>query len=680
MRETPLTRLRAGGATPAAWRRDPSEGGDFGEALGAGVVALLSERPLVPEPFDSARPRLATSGEIGHLFRGGRVWVWGSGCARRPGAARVMEGDRILATRGPISGALLGGGRLRTDVFGDPIALLPRFHRPDRPKRRRLGVVPAPGDAAGRGLRFLSVDPALRETVAIISADPVASVEALSARVAAILECERVLAAAPAALILADAFGVPCLPFVPGPKAGLATEAVAADAPLDLGLLDALMGAGRFRTPVYRQPWNAPTDWDAAIAAIDEAWAPLETDVDALAACFPLDPGPPAQPLGATVWEHPALVSLGAPLAGSGQSGAAEASSREALAARLRRWRVPATTAPPRRPRPLTLAAAAEGPALRLSWARGDPESGHVNLGDALSPVIVGAIAGLPVTHAAFDSAAERLAAVGTIAHGLRNGVAHIWGAGLDEKINPLDSGAPWRRPPETGFEIHATRGPWTTEALRREGADAPGIFGDPVYFLDRIFPLGAVEKTHDLGVILHLSEVEAWRPGGTPEIREALRRYGVPDAFRDRVRLMDTRVAPSYRAIEARLREIAACRAILSTSLHGLVIADVYGVPNAWFGFADIGLARIDPMDRSQPVDHRVRDLYAGQGLSRASIIGTRRDQPSDWDRLIGLSTELEARRPDARPLFDAFPGPRVVRFEDQFWAPPPLERIGRL
>jgi pyruvyltransferase len=36
---------------------------------------------------------------------------------------------------------------------------------------------------------------------------------------------------------------------------------------------------------------------------------------------------------------------------------------------------------------------------------------------------------------------------------------------------------------------------------------------------------------------------------------------------------------------VETVTREIMSCKRIISSSLHGLVIADAYGIPNAWLG-----------------------------------------------------------------------------------------------
>lgn len=701
--------VRGEGATPLAWAGGTTAQDylNLGDALSAVMTALLSGRPVRRVPFRSQNPRLVAVGTVGQNIAGGEAWFWGTGCSPRSGladkAARHSPDPglraHVCATRGPLSGALIAGGRVAAPVFGDPVWLLPRFYRPEVEKRWELGVILHLSELADRatechpraGLRRAEIPAEFAGSVRLINTVTDISTGGMRARLDDILSCRRIVSTSLHGLVFAESYGIPCLPFPARGPAGPAEAALTEDCGLDLRAVDLYMGAGRDRQHYYAQPHGEPTDWAAVIDAVDRRWTQAEIDEDALFESFPIDLDPIVPEPGATIWEHPTLNAFpyshdvaalrASDIAAGRAAAAAEAARVAALEKRLAGWRLPAVARPPAPPPPLTLARGEDGgAAVALSWARTEADAGYVNLGDALSPVMVAAMTGLPVRHAAFDSEAERLVAVGTIAHGQRRGVAHLWGPGLDVSVNPADRGAPWRLPPDTALHVHATRGPMTAAALRREGVPAPEIFGDPVYLLDRVFPLGEVEKRWDLGVIVHLSELDPWgapaesRAEGEPSapVRAALARYHVPKPFRDRVRIMDTRVAPTVAAFEARLREIASCRAILSTSLHGLVIADVYGVPNAWFGFREGGLLAVEPMNPRDPLDHRVRDLYAGQGAGRVQVMLTRREAASDWDRLIGLSGEIAPRRPDARALFDAFPASRAVRWEDAVWPLP--------
>lgn len=707
-----LARVARGeGAVPLAWAGATSGQNhlNLGDALSPVMVALLSGKPARRVPFRSDAPRLVAVGTVAQNVAGGEAWFWGTGCS--PHARGARGGPRfspdpalrahVAAARGPLSATLIGGGRLATRRFGDPVQLLPRFHPAPPAKRWELGVILHLSELADRsGLarprpelaRYVLPAEAEGRVRLIDTVTPV-SAAGLRARLDEILACRRIVSTSLHGLVFAESYGIPCLPLVGAGPAGLDEVALTEDAAFDARMLDLYMGYGRTRTPVWRQPRGTPTDWEALIAAIDRAWTPARIDEDALIEAFPLDLAPLAPRPGETVWEHPAIAGLdfahevAALRRADAEAGraarAARAEAEAEWAARLRGWRLPATVARPAPPR-LRLRREGEAPAFApLCWAAGPEGAARVNLGDALSPVIVAAMTGLPVRHRAFDSRDERLAAVGTIAHGLRNGRAHVWGAGLDEAVSPGRPGEPWSAPPDTELHVHAARGPMTAAAFRRQGIPAPETFGDPVYLLDRIFPLGELEITHELGVIVHLSELApepgAPEPGApesgaeaAPRLRPELARYRIPPAFADRVRILDTTVAPSLEAFRRRLAEIAACRAILSTSLHGLVIAETYGRPSAWFGFRETGLREVDPMDRGAPLDHRMRDLYAGQGLDRVAVIDARRDRPAEWDRLIGLAGELAPRRPDVRALFEAFPGPLAAAWEDPVWPLP--------
>jgi len=72
--------------------------------------------------------------------------------------------------------------------------------------------------------------------------------------------------------------------------------------------------------------------------------------------------------------------------------------------------------------------------------------------------------------------------------------------------------------------------------------------------------------KRHGLGVIPHLVDREH------PDVAAFLARH--PDAV-----LLDI-AAP----VTDLLASIAACERVLSSSLHGLIFADAFGVPNEWF------------------------------------------------------------------------------------------------
>ncbi|MEM7499345.1 MAG: polysaccharide pyruvyl transferase family protein [Pseudomonadota bacterium] len=314
--------------------------------------------------------------------------------------------------------------------------------------------------------------------------------------------------------------------------------------------------------------------------------------------------------------------------------------------------------------------------AVPLCWAAGARSDGFANLGDALSAVVVAALSGLPVRHMAARSPVERLAAVGTIGHSLKGGHVHLWGSGLDATLHPERDG-PWSPPRDTRFTVHATRGPETAATLRRHGIPAPETFGDPVHLLPRLWPLDHVARDYELGIVLHLSELDEKSPRG--RARPDYLRYQVPESLAGSVRLINMYADSSLAAFEAKIAEIVACKRILSTSLHGLVIADAYGIPSAWFSFFGHGLTMIDLLDPTSRIDHRMRDLYGAFDWHEAPVFATPRHQPTDFDAAIkAIDEAVHPSGFDPSPLIEAFPGPLGVDPDSARWPLPQCELDG--
>ncbi|MEO0821194.1 MAG: polysaccharide pyruvyl transferase family protein [Pseudomonadota bacterium] len=708
--------VRETGEVPLAWAGGTT-GQDYlnlGDALSPVMVALLSGKPVKRVPFVSRNPRLVAVGTIGQNVSGGRAWFWGTGCGRVTGRStgllRRFTPDsgtdrRITSTRGPFSAALLGGGRAYHARYGDPVSLLPRFYAPKVEKRYELGVIVHLSDLADREIechpnadhRRYAVPEALKDSVRLINTVTPVSAEGLRDKLDEILSCRRIVSTSLHGLVIADSYGIPCLPFPAREKRGLERQRIDFESPLDLRVTDYYGGLGRDRLAIYGQPRDLETNWEAVMTAVDKAWEPVDlaaTDA-ALTGAFPVDLAPLAVAEGEEIWSHPLIAGLGfshdvralrvADRAAAADNARAGRQRERSDQSRLRALNAPSAcaTLPCAAPgaiasrRRLRLADGPSGPSLPLSWAAGRSGDGFANIGDALSAVVVSGLSGLPVLHTPAACERERLAAVGTIGHLQCGGRVHVWGTGFDAARNPVAAEERYAPPPQTELVVHATRGPFSAAVLRRHGVQAPEVFGDPVYLLPRIFPLDDVEKTHELGVVLHLTEIEPRNPTGMP--KEVFPRYTVPEALSGTVRLINMYADSSMEAFEAKLAEIASCRRILSTSLHGLVIADAYGVPSAWFGFYGTGLDRIDLLDPRQRIDHRMRDLYAGIGLAEVPIFSTPRHTETDWDAAIAAFDDgIETTGFDPTPLLEAFPGPLAVSPADNRWPVPRAQLSG--
>lgn len=273
---------------------------------------------------------------------------------------------------------------------------------------------------------------------------------------------------------------------------------------------------------------------------------------------------------------------------------------------------------------------------IPLSWVSRTAKQDYLNLGDALSPVIVSFVSGLPITHTPAKSNGVRLAAVGTIGHMFSGGDVSFWGTGTSPHLNPsakADEKTPYSRPQNTSMTVYSTRGPFSRKLLA--GADSgEGIYGDPLWLLPR-FHTAPVKKRYELGVILHLSELEDRSYVAHPKQDHV--RYRLSDEERSSVKLINTVTKPTVEALRERLDEILACKRIVSTSLHGMVFAESYGIPCLYFSprANDAGLGQVDLLSE-EGIDLRLNDLYRGLGHTKLDVWYQPRRQETNWQAVI--------------------------------------------
>ncbi|CZT33957.1 Polysaccharide pyruvyl transferase [Rhizobium sp. 9140] len=322
---------------------------------------------------------------------------------------------------------------------------------------------------------------------------------------------------------------------------------------------------------------------------------------------------------------------------------------------------------------------------IPLSWVTTTGKESYLNLGDALSAVIVSMMSGLPVHHMAAKSQATRLAAVGTIGHMFAGGDVSFWGTGTSPNLNPHQGDKPkiaYQTPADTRITTYATRGPFSRRLLAPDAQEA-GVFGDPLWLLPR-FHTAPVEKTCELGVILHLSELEDRAYEAHPK-PESLRHH-VSDADRSSVRLINTVTPISVGALRERLDEILSCKRIVSTSLHGMVFAESYGIPCLYFSprAAQAGPGKIDLMEE-EGLDLRFVDLYQGIGQKSLDVWYQPRRTATDWGVLIRAIDDIWYQKTfTGEDLIDAFPlpgtmldkGPTGSAFDHPLIASLPMER----
>jgi len=197
-------------------------------------------------------------------------------------------------------------------------------------------------------------------------------------------------------------------------------------------------------------------------------------------------------------------------------------------------------------------------PPLKVFWWRYEyPDK--LNFGDELTPYIIERLWGRKCEWA--DIPDCEMAAVGSIIEILQweseGQPIKVWGSGFIK---------PGPRYAHKNLDFYAVRGP---KSLSRIVQVRNVALGDPGLLCNRIFK-ASKKKTHKVGVVFHF----------TDENSPAL------DPIRDSQEYL--LINPLNKPDEV-IRQITSCEFILSSSLHGLIMADAFNVPNYWMPLSEL-------------------------------------------------------------------------------------------
>ncbi|HEX4688263.1 MAG TPA: polysaccharide pyruvyl transferase family protein [Nocardioides sp.] len=211
-------------------------------------------------------------------------------------------------------------------------------------------------------------------------------------------------------------------------------------------------------------------------------------------------------------------------------------------------------------------------------WCKAD------NFGDLMSPWLIAKMTGREV---AWTDSSPHYLAIGSVLN-TSNPNSLVWGAGAFGVENGQRFCA--------DATYTAVRGPLSRARLVARDIPCPEVYGDPALLAPAYFA-PQVKKSHKYGIVTRWSD-RTWHQA----------------KIGDGVRLIDLASDDVEGVIEAMLT----CRRIVTGSLHGLIIADAYGIPSAWvrsrttYGgpykffdyFATVGKLRMfQEFDTSMPV-----------------------------------------------------------------------------
>lgn len=228
--------------------------------------------------------------------------------------------------------------------------------------------------------------------------------------------------------------------------------------------------------------------------------------------------------------------------------------------------------------------------------------AGIRNFGDELSPYLISKITGRKVSPA---SSSEGLYAIGSLLtyEALRSNCV-VWGTGTlhhDDlkkavRLFPLTRSIPkfikrLTSPEVIKADFRAVRGPLTRKAILKEGGKCPEIYGDPAIIMPRFYA-PKVSTNYKAGLILHHTQE-------TTVTHELATACGFHPISINRV---------GNAQLEAFIDEVCSCQKVFSTSLHGVILAQAYGIPAQWIQIKGTPIHR--------DANHKFADYFLGVEL----------------------------------------------------------------
>lgn len=193
-----------------------------------------------------------------------------------------------------------------------------------------------------------------------------------------------------------------------------------------------------------------------------------------------------------------------------------------------------------------------------------------------------------------------------------------VWGSGImhgnhNLKIKPK--------------KVLAVRGHLTRQYLLSQGIACPEIFGDPALLLP-LYYRPTIQKQFKIGFIPHLEDKD------NPFLKDFLSNH------KDTTQID----LGKYSHWQEIIDHICQCEIIVSSSLHGLIVSDAYGIPNVWAKFSD----------KISGGDFKYQDYFSSVGRKSIPLL-----MHNHIDRKIieEKAREWEPINFDSKPLLNAFP-----------------------
>lgn len=177
------------------------------------------------------------------------------------------------------------------------------------------------------------------------------------------------------------------------------------------------------------------------------------------------------------------------------------------------------------------------------------------NVGDSLSGLILKHF--LP-NEELFEVGKEyegKIVSCGSVMSYLKEGDT-VWGTGVIRAEDKV--------PMASKCNFLAVRGKLTADIVKKSGGIVPDVYGDPALLLPLIYPKSKKNKKYSVGYIPHYVDRSFVKAG------------------------KDETIIDVSLPVEEFIDRILECEKIVSSSLHGIVISEAYGIPVEWIQYSN--------------------------------------------------------------------------------------------
>ena len=181
------------------------------------------------------------------------------------------------------------------------------------------------------------------------------------------------------------------------------------------------------------------------------------------------------------------------------------------------------------------------------------PSTGD-NVGDLLSLIIYRQMLKMGGVRCPFSVKTRRVVSIGSVLSFVGSGETTVWGTGL---MNEKCISALLQK--HAKLDVRAVRGPLTRKKLINAGYMCPEIYGDPAILLPRFYNPTVNKIKGKVVIIPHHSKLDKYT-----------HRYD---------NVLDTYTNDWHRFVS----EIKSAEKVISSSLHGIILAESYGIPCVW-------------------------------------------------------------------------------------------------